>query len=83
MKACDCLKWKYKGNGHLEAGKVALAIDAYDNALATNVSQQEGIILLMRATAYLQCASTHKRQLTEIVNELIGMVPDMASFRSM
>jgi tetratricopeptide (TPR) repeat protein len=83
MKACDCLKWKYKGNGHLEAGKVALAIGAYDNALATEVSQQEGIILLMRATAYLQRAGTHKRQLKEIVNELIGMVPDMSSFRSM
>jgi hypothetical protein len=56
MKTCDCLKWKYKGNGHLEAGKVSLAIDAYDKALATDVSQQEGIILLMRATAYLQRA---------------------------
>jgi tetratricopeptide (TPR) repeat protein len=83
MRACDCLKWKYKGNGHLEAGKVALAIDAYDNALATNVSQQEGIILLMRATAYLQRAGTHKKQLKEIVNELIAMVPDMRILQSM
>jgi tetratricopeptide (TPR) repeat protein len=64
-------------------GKVALAIDAYDNALATHVSQQEGIILLMRASAYLQLVATHKRQLEEIVNELIGMVLDMTSFQSL
>lgn len=72
---CDCLKWKYKGNGHLEAGQVDLAIDAYDKAIETGVSQQEGIILLMRATAYLQRAVSHRAILKEIVNELIGMVP--------
>jgi tetratricopeptide (TPR) repeat protein len=77
----DCLKWKYKGNGHLEAGEVDLAIDAYDNAIETEVSQQEGIVLLMRATAYLQRAAGHKQDLKEIVNELIDMVPSTSTLQ--
>ena len=76
MKACECLKWKYKGNGYLEAGKVANAIDAYDNALATNTTEQEGIVLLMRANAYMQRAVSHRERLTETVNQLTEMVPD-------
>lgn len=77
---CDCLKWKYKGNGHLEAGQVDLAIDAYDKAMETCVSQQEGIILLMRSTAYLQRAISHRAILKDTVNELIGMVPSALPF---
>jgi tetratricopeptide (TPR) repeat protein len=76
MKTCDCLKWKYKGNGYLEAGKVANAIEAYDNALATNTPEQEGIVLLMRANAYMQRAALHRDRLTETVNQLTEMVPD-------
>ena len=75
MKTCECLKWKYKGNGYLEAGKVASAIDAYDKALATNTSEQEGIVLLMRANAYMQRAASHREKLTETVNQLTEMVP--------
>jgi tetratricopeptide (TPR) repeat protein len=76
MKTCDCLKWKYQGNGYLEAGKVANAIEAYDNALATNTPEQEGIVLLMRANAYMQRAALHRDRLTETVNQLTEMVPD-------
>ena len=32
--ACTCLKWKYKGNGHLEGGEIDLAIEAYNKALS-------------------------------------------------
>lgn len=78
---CDCLKWKYKGNGYLEAGQVDLAIDAYDKAIETGVSQQEGVVLLMRATAYLQRAAGHKEDLKEIVSELVEMVPATSSLR--
>jgi len=78
-RVCDCLKWKYRGNSHLESGRVALAIDAYDKALAAGVDQQEGIVLLMRATAYLKRAATHKRQLKGIVDEFVKMVPDSAT----
>lgn len=77
MKTCECLKWKYKGNGYLEAGKVANAIEAYDNALATNTQEQEGIVLLMRANAYMQRAASHRERLTESVNQLTEMVPDI------
>jgi tetratricopeptide (TPR) repeat protein len=75
MKTCECLKWKYKGNGYLEAGKVANAIEAYDSALATNTSEQEGIVLLMRANAYMQRAASHRERLTEAVTQLTEMVP--------
>lgn len=83
MKACDCLKWKYKGNGFLEAGKIDLAIDAYDKALATSVKEQKGIILLMRATAYLQRAAIHRTELKTIVNELSMMVPNTNYYQSL
>lgn len=69
-EACDCLKWKYKGNSHLEAGKVSLAINAYNKALATCVGdKQEGVILLLRASAYLQQAQSHKQILQTAVQE--------------
>jgi len=68
--ACNALKWKYKGNSYLETGKVGLAIDAYDKALekCDNV-KQEGVILLLRASAYLQQAQAHKEVLQEAVEE--------------
>lgn len=70
------MKWKYKGNGYLEGGKIDLAIDSYDKALATGFVEQEGIVLLMRATAYLQRAANHRSELKTIVNELATMVPN-------
>jgi tetratricopeptide (TPR) repeat protein len=60
----------------LDDGKIALAIDAYDKALACRVAQQEGPILLMRATAYSQRAAQHKQKLQEAVGELAKLVPD-------
>jgi hypothetical protein len=48
-----CLKWKYRANGHVKAGRIALAIETYDKALMaatlivspTIQMQQEGTIL--------------------------------------
>lgn len=89
-ESCECLKWKYKGNAHLEAGKFDDAIAAYDKALKKisnrndpQQEQQEGILLLMRATAYLQRASSHKAQLQQIVSELMKMVPDAAKLKNL
>lgn len=70
LATCDCLKWKYKGNSHLEAGKVDLAIEAYTKALSQRTgSKQEGVILLLRASAFLQQAQLHKQLLTGIVQD--------------
>ena len=33
-KSCECLKWKYKGNAHLETGKYDKAVAAYNEALS-------------------------------------------------
>jgi len=80
QEACECLKWKYKGNTFLESGEIQSAIGAYnealsicedyaiaqstssnvDNQAASILQQQEGIILLLRASAYLQQAQSHK-----------------------
>ena len=86
LKTCDskmteCLKWKYKANGFLETGKANQAIDAYDKALAANPSghHQEGIILLMRASAYLQRAALHKEELKRIVDNLVEQVPEQST----
>ena len=34
QEACECLKWKYKGNTFLESGEIKSAIDAYNEALS-------------------------------------------------
>lgn len=68
--ACNCLKWKYKGNSYLEAGKVGLAIDAYNKALEKCTgSKQEGVVLLLRASAYLMQAQSHKEALQDAVED--------------
>jgi hypothetical protein len=59
----------------LEAGKVSLAIAAYNKALETGVTQQEGVVLLLRASAFLQQAESHKLELKNTVAELNDMVP--------
>ena len=71
------MQYKYKANGFLEAGKVSLAIEAYQKALdaATADPQQEGVILFLRAAAYLQRAAQHRNELKDIVQDLIAMVP--------
>ena len=74
--ACECIKWKHKGNGHLEKEETDLAIEAYDNALAINYAEQEGTILMMRASSYLQRAAKHKIELKKLVLEHTKLVPD-------
>uniref|UniRef100_A0A7S3L8D0 Uncharacterized protein n=1 Tax=Amphora coffeiformis TaxID=265554 RepID=A0A7S3L8D0_9STRA len=76
-RACRCLQYKYKANGFLEAGKVSLAIEAYQKALQSSKGdkQQEGVILFLRSAAYLQRAEQHRDELKDIVQELINMVP--------
>ena len=71
LDTCDSLKWKYKGNSHLEAGKTSLAIDAYNQALAVceTDNKQEGVILLLRASAFLEQAQNHKQILQTSVQE--------------
>lgn len=75
-RASECIKWKHKGNAHLEKEETDLAVEAYDNALATNYSEQEGTILMMRASAYLQRAAKHKIELKTLVLEHTKLVPD-------
>lgn len=79
--ACECLKWKYKGNGHLEANEISLAIEAYNKALACDWPDQHGPVLLMRASAYLQRAAAHKVLLTAQVQDLPSTVPEFESLK--
>lgn len=82
MEACECLKWKYKGNSYRESGNVGMAINSYNMALLTcrgmttadsnensYRNQQEGVILLLRASAYLQQAQFHKEVLQKAASE--------------
>lgn len=39
--SCECLKWKYKGNAHLEAGKFDAAVDSYNEALRIVASMKQ------------------------------------------
>mmetsp|Transcript_19955 Transcript_19955/g.49033 ORF Transcript_19955/g.49033 Transcript_19955/m.49033 type:complete len:260 (+) Transcript_19955:523-1302(+) len=81
-ETCDCLRWKYKGNSYLEQGYLDLAIDAYNQALSKptsmmmgNDNKQEGVILLLRASAFLQRAQAQKSTLTKITQEWV--LPDV------
>lgn len=64
------MKLKYKGNAELESGKVTAAIDSYSKAIEKCAgTKQEGIVLLLRATAYSKQAQSHKEDLQETVEE--------------
>jgi tetratricopeptide (TPR) repeat protein len=70
----------------LEAGKVELAIDAYNKALSTmaaDFDQQEGVLLLLRASAYLLQAEKQKEELKASVEDLQGMLPASANINVM
>ncbi|GKY91383.1 hypothetical protein MPSEU_000110600 [Mayamaea pseudoterrestris] len=79
---CECLKWKYRGNGYLQEGKIGLAIQAYDKAFACGVASQEGPVCLMRALAFSQRAAGHKEKLKETLKELVKMVPDSSTYEA-
>jgi tetratricopeptide (TPR) repeat protein len=79
--ARECLKFKFQGNSHLEENEPSRAIEAYDRALGTNFTEEQGIILLNRATAYLQMAAGHKKELQELVVDLAKSVPDLTTLQ--
>lgn len=79
-----CLKWKYHGNSQLEAGNVCEAIKSYDNAVATaNGSNQQGVVQLLRATAYQQQAASHKSALQEALEEAKETQSQTPDFRAL
>ena len=75
-KAKDCLKYTYKGNAHLEKNELSQAIQSYNTALEQKYDSQEGIILLLRATAYLKRAFQHQEVLRQTVADLGMTVAD-------
>lgn len=89
--ACASLKWNYRGNEHLEKGEISEAINAYNKAIKAfpvgtvphRYVDQEGIILLMRATAYLKRAAVNRRELQIVVRDLTKAVPDPAKLRTL
>ena len=59
------------------------AIYAYNKALATGYKPQEGVLLVMRSTAYLQRALEHRKKLKEVVSSLIKTIPDPVAIQTM
>jgi hypothetical protein len=76
IQARDCLKYTYQGNLHLEKDELGEAIASYNSALATKYEPQEGILLLLRATAYLKRAFQHQAELRKTVSDLSETVPE-------
>eukprot|EP00558_Chaetoceros_sp_UNC1202_P009191 CAMPEP_0197239932 /NCGR_PEP_ID=MMETSP1429-20130617/6330_1 /TAXON_ID=49237 /ORGANISM="Chaetoceros sp., Strain UNC1202" /LENGTH=459 /DNA_ID=CAMNT_0042699477 /DNA_START=84 /DNA_END=1463 /DNA_ORIENTATION=+ len=76
VTARDCLKFTYQGNAHLEKNELAEAISSYNSALATGYEPQEGILLLLRATAYLKRAFQHQAELRQTIQDLSETVTD-------
>ena len=60
---------------------MTLAIDAYGKALGTNFTQQQtnGQVLLMRAAAFLERASSHRVELRAIVQDMSKSIPSRAN----
>lgn len=76
IAAKDCLKNIYLGNSHLEKNELTQAIQYYNKALEQNYESQAGMILLLRATAYLKKAFQHQEILRQTVSDLGETVSD-------
>ncbi|CAM9453702.1 unnamed protein product [Chrysoparadoxa australica] len=74
--AVDCLNFNFQGNAHLDRSEVSEAIECYDKAIETGWADQEGVLLVMRATAYLQRAYSHRRALTALLSRVARDVPN-------
>jgi tetratricopeptide (TPR) repeat protein len=81
--AYESLRWNYKGNSHLDKGEISSAIQCYDRALDAGYKDQEGVLLVMRATAYLQRAYNHRKELKVAVQALEDSVPDPAALQTL
>ncbi len=81
QSSADCLKLNFQGNAHLDKNEVDQAIDCYDKAIPLSHKGQEGVLRVMRSTAYLQRAYTHFMQFRELVDQIAQPLPDQAVFR--
>lgn len=70
--AAECLQHNFDGNAHLDRNEVQKAIESYDNAIRTGFADQEGVILVMRSTAYLQRAFTHRMNVRALLDKGAG-----------
>eukprot|EP00903_Cladosiphon_okamuranus_P005879 g5815.t1 len=74
-EAALCLKYNFLANAALDRNEVTLAIDYYDKALATGYADQQGVLLVMRATAFIQRAYSHGRALTDLLQKVVVDMP--------
>ena len=81
QSSADCLKLNFQGNAHLDKNEVNQAIECYDKAIPLSHKGQEGVLRVMRSTAYLQRAYTHFMQFRELVDQIAQPLPDQAVFR--
>ncbi|CAN0200522.1 unnamed protein product [Ectocarpus sp. 12 AP-2014] len=70
-EAALCLKYNFLANAALDRNEVTLAIDYYDKAIDTGYADQQGVLLVMRATAFIQRAYSHGRALTELLQKVV------------
>ncbi|CAM9324107.1 unnamed protein product [Pylaiella littoralis] len=70
-EAALCLKYNFLANAALDRNEVTLAIDYYDKAIATGYADQQGVLLVMRATAFIQRAYSHGRALTDLLQKVV------------
>jgi tetratricopeptide (TPR) repeat protein len=80
--AAEVLRLNYEGNLHLKSGKVDLAIEFYDKALAFGDKEQEGVLLVMRGTALLQRAYAYRLRYKDIIGLADLVLPTMESIKT-
>ncbi|CAM9293778.1 unnamed protein product [Laminaria digitata] len=78
-EAALCLKYNFSANSALDRNEVTLAIDYYDKAIATGYVDQQGVLLVMRATAFMQRAYSHGRALTDLLQKVVVDMPTDAT----
>lgn len=67
VTSAEVLRLNYEGNIHLRNGEVDLAIECYDKGLELGDTEQEGVLLVMRGTAFLQRAYACKMRHRDII----------------
>ena len=82
VTAAEVLRLNYEGNLHLKSGKVDLAIEFYDKALAFGDQEQQGVLLVMRGTALLQRAYAYRLRYKDIMNIAQIVLPSLNSLKN-
>jgi tetratricopeptide (TPR) repeat protein len=80
--SAEALRLNYEGNVHLRNGDVDQAIECYNIALEMGDKEQEGVLLVMRGTAFLQRCYASRLRYKDIMVMAQGVLPTVEGISS-